>query len=106
IRSPSLHQFPPLLQKVRAPISGLDLVWDSVSQRRLSNLAGYRCLLSTPVAKGRPETVHSGCRLLIAKHLEQRHVAQRLASCCAGKHEIASTNPKLCGALEYGLGRL
>ena len=46
---PSLGERSPLLEKVTAPVRGLDLVADRVSERHFPNLAREIRLLSSPV---------------------------------------------------------
>lgn len=82
------HKIAPLFQQVAAPVGGLGLVLNSVSQRHLADLARKIRVLGRPIAKLRPKAVRGDRQVHPLEQFKHRHAAKRLVNAAPGKDEV------------------
>jgi hypothetical protein len=85
-RGPIIHKVPALLEKVAAPISGLDRVADSVGEGLLDDVVWVGSRLGGPVSESAAKAMDRHIALLhLLQHVRHGHVAK--AGSSAGADE-------------------
>src|SRR4051795_10970331 len=75
--SPVVHEMPPLLEKVTAPVGGFDGIADSVGEGLLYDVVRVGGRLGGPVSKGAAKAMDGHIASLhLLEHIRHSHVAQ------------------------------